>query len=147
MEKKRKKIRELKHLRALFAHADRDGGGTLSMDEFQDVLKQHRVRTMLSILEIDTSDAEGLFHLLDGGDGQIYMDEFVQGVMRVRGSAKAMDMVTLIFHSTTIQQMLRAMGQETQAQMKRLEALVIGGQQALADQTWGTISSRVCKSP
>merc|ERR1719231_605241 len=35
MEKKKKKIRELKHLRALFAHADRDGGGTLSMDEFQ----------------------------------------------------------------------------------------------------------------
>merc|ERR1719375_2096720 len=81
-EKMKKKAREMQQLRQLFEQADADGGGHMALEEFKNLLEQPRARTILSILEIDPQDSEHLFYLLDDGDGEIYLQEFITGVMR-----------------------------------------------------------------
>merc|ERR1719375_2344059 len=84
-------------LRTLFDDADADHGGTVTLQEFKELLSNPRVKTELSILEIEVPDAEMLFHLLDDGDGQMHVNEFISGALHVRGTARASDIVALAF--------------------------------------------------
>lgn len=112
-EKARKKKRELDQLQDLFSMADQNGNGEMDQEEFRALMEQPMARTILSILEIDPTDAKHVFTVLDDGDGEILMSEFISGVMRVRGHAKALDMVTVLYQN-----------QRMQAQMDRLEELL-----------------------
>ena len=42
------------------------------------------------------SSAEQLFDLIDDGDGQISIEEFLQGAKRLRGAAKSIDMAQML---------------------------------------------------
>lgn len=46
-------------------------------------------------MELQPSDGEALFDLLDDGDGVIDADEFLHGCLRLRGNAKALDLLVL----------------------------------------------------
>lgn len=107
VEKGRKRKREESHMRRIFQNLDVDLGGTITMDEFRGVLVQPMMRTLLSILEVDTQDIEGLFHLLDDGDGHIHLEELIAGVMRIRGQARSMDVVSLQIQTKRVQTQLR----------------------------------------
>ena len=37
-----------------------------------------------------------LFHLLDNGDGEVTLDEFIDGIMRCKGNARAIDQARAI---------------------------------------------------
>jgi len=95
---RRTQARHLQRLRDFFEEVDMDHNGTLEWDEFQRVLSDPLVAQWLRTLEIDPSDLEELFGLLDDGDGQISMEEFIRGANKMKGSAKAMDMVNLLSH-------------------------------------------------
>merc|ERR1719217_1015514 len=98
LSKEKERRRLMRQLRELFEEADSDGGGLVHKEEFIELLRKPRAKTLLSILEVDSSDIERLWHLLDDGDGTICIEEFVKGVMKVRGQAKAMDVVTILYH-------------------------------------------------
>lgn len=105
-EKEKKKNREMAHLRTIFEDADADGGGSLTEEEFVEVLTNPRVRTILSLMEIDTADAKSLFHVLDNGDGHLFMEEMVPALARIRGFAKSCDVIKLMYASEHIQMQL-----------------------------------------
>merc|ERR1712216_607756 len=50
-------------------------------EEFRGMLQVPAIKYYLSHLEIEVHDAEGLFDLLDDGDGQVTLSEFVSGVV------------------------------------------------------------------
>lgn len=77
----------------LFHQMDEDGNGSLSMDEVKNFCDDPRVCAYLQALGIDAGDSELLFNLLDdeGGDGEVDMDEFLEGTMRLKGSARGID--------------------------------------------------------
>merc|ERR1712232_1022536 len=51
-------------------------------------------------LELDTSEAKGLFHLLDVKcNGRVNADEFVSGCLRLKGQAKSLDVATLLYEN------------------------------------------------
>merc|ERR1711972_300171 len=52
----------------------------------------------LSIMEVDVHDTEQLFKILDDGDGQVSPDEFVGGILRLKGHARSQDVIR-IMHS------------------------------------------------
>merc|ERR1719195_863081 len=57
------------------------------------MLSHPKVRLWLGELGIDSSDTEMLFELLDDGDGEVQRDEFVNGITRLKGEARAQDLV------------------------------------------------------
>merc|ERR1719499_3087492 len=57
----------------------------------------------LSAIGIDPSEAQGLFKLLDDdGSGSVSIEEFITGFLRLKGGAKAVDMVMLLYENRKI---------------------------------------------
>merc|ERR1712232_1335168 len=57
----------------------------------------------LHALGVHTDEANGLFELLDDDDsGEVDVDEFVSGILRLKGAAKAVDMATLLYENKKI---------------------------------------------
>merc|ERR1712113_428268 len=86
------------HVREIFQRADQDGSGKLSWEEFQAALP-----TMIDYfkaVDIDITEAEHLFTLLDMEEtGSVLLEEFVMGCFRLRGPAKSMDLVMMMYES------------------------------------------------
>eukprot|EP00913_Durusdinium_trenchii_P002828 g2618.t1 len=72
------------------------GDGFIDFSEFKRLLEHPQLQVWLYQLEIETGDLEGLFRLLDDGDGEISLDtgpeEFEAGVMKLKGFARAFDL-------------------------------------------------------
>ena len=84
----------LQQMNSVFQEFDQNGNGAISWTEFQIALEDQRMHAFLSSLELDISDAVGLFSVLDSdGTGAIEHSEFLLGCLRLRGGAKAVDMV------------------------------------------------------
>jgi len=81
------------HVRELFVESDADGSGVVSWGEFQAQLNSKSMKEYFKHLDIDISEAQGLFSLLDSNsDGEITADEFLNGSLRLRGQARALEM-------------------------------------------------------
>ncbi|CAK9095416.1 unnamed protein product [Durusdinium trenchii] len=97
MMRQRERERKLhtKKMKVLFEHADESGDGILDMEEFIQVLENPSVRTWLAAqdLSINSDEASAnLFRLLDDGDAALTAQELVEGVARLKGPAKSMDL-------------------------------------------------------
>jgi len=97
MMRQRERERRLhtKKMKVLFEHADESGDGVLDIDEFRQVMKNPSVRTWLAAqdLHMNTPEAsDQLFRLLDDGDAALTAQELVEGVARLKGPAKSMDL-------------------------------------------------------
>merc|ERR1712176_768032 len=60
-------------------------------------------------MEIEVADLELLFDLMDDGDGKVTFDELVGGLSRLRGNARSIDLVTLIYRSMRLEDELKNM--------------------------------------
>jgi len=85
-----------KKFKLFFATLDKDADTKLSREEFNEVKVDPELTVWLSALDIDPGDLEGLFNLLDGGDGLVSVDEFLNGATRLRGPAKSIDMAHVL---------------------------------------------------
>merc|ERR1739841_36787 len=89
-----------KQLKRVFKEADTDGSGTLSWREFEAHLKDERIVAYLSSLELDVSEAHGLFRLLDIDNTQdVGIEDFIMGCMRLKGNARSIDVCTLLYET------------------------------------------------
>lgn len=94
-QRDREKKLHTKKMKRLFEHADESGDGILDMEEFIQVLENPSVRTWLAAqdLSINSNEAAAnLFRLLDDGDAALTAMELVEGVARLKGPAKSMDL-------------------------------------------------------
>jgi len=91
-------VRQLRHkekvhsdkMRRLFAEIDKDGSGSIDVDEWLSVCKDSWVHTWIRAQEIRTQDASTLFELLDDGDGKLTADELVKGTASLKGPSAMM---------------------------------------------------------
>merc|ERR550532_1162540 len=68
----------------------------ITKDEFEEQLQGHLVKSYFHQLDIDTSEAQWLFKQLDNsGDGEVSIDELKEGLMKLKGMARSIDMVSL----------------------------------------------------
>jgi len=96
MNRERASKTHMKKVTVLFHHADTDGDGCIDVDEFENVLHDPDIATWLSAMELEVHNHLELFELLDtNGDGSISAFELVDGVRRLKGSAKNYDVMTL----------------------------------------------------
>lgn len=80
-------------LRAMFIALDEDGSGTLTREEFTDVLDDVLFIRQMKVLDIDLEELPDIFDVLDDGDGEITTEEFCLGLTRLQGVAMSRDML------------------------------------------------------
>merc|ERR1712019_305119 len=85
-------------LKNILRSVDKDGTGTISKEEMLEHLTSDEIDAYLKTLDVTVSDAQGVFKLLDvTGTGEVNIDEFVLSLMRFQGSARAVDVATLLY--------------------------------------------------
>jgi hypothetical protein len=83
-------------MRRLFEASDDNGDGSIDLDEFHTIMEDAEILTWLASMEVTVRDPETFFRLLDtDGDGTLTLEELVKGVMKLRGLAKSVDLLTL----------------------------------------------------
>lgn len=97
-ERKKAGMKHRTRLCEVFQNLDESGDGVITKKEFHDAMANPILRKYLSILGIDIFEVRGLFEIIDGphGDGQIEMQEFCDGLVRLKGQARSIDMITLL---------------------------------------------------
>merc|ERR1719401_3375983 len=84
-------------LRSLFHEMDTGKNGSISRAEFLNASKQPSFRSWLAALDLDGTDVDSLFNVLDMDDsGAITIDELLLGAPRIRGEAKSIDLMYAI---------------------------------------------------
>jgi len=91
----RKKImKQVEELRALFKALDTDGSGKLSREEFMHDMQDSRIVSYMHTLGLDMHDAERFFEIVSDKlhDQEVDIDTFIEHCLAMRGTATAMDM-------------------------------------------------------
>ncbi|CAJ1382278.1 unnamed protein product [Effrenium voratum] len=95
-ERLRKKTKQyVKKLEAVFRAIDATGDGMITEDRLTDMLSNPLVSTYFQTLDVDVHESGALFHMLDNGDGEVTLDEFIDGIMRCKGPARAIEQVAM----------------------------------------------------
>jgi hypothetical protein len=95
----------------LFAEFDPDHTGTLPQDLFARCMDSERVQAYFQAHQLDTSHADVLFRILDeNGSGSISIQEFVLGVLRLKGVSRELDTRVLLYDCREIKQSLDCIG-------------------------------------
>jgi len=89
-----------RNVQRFFHEADVDGTGTLSLEEFEKYLGDEKVQAYFQSFELDVTQARTLFNLLDLDESNdVGIDEFVEGCMRMKGSARSIDVNMLLYEN------------------------------------------------
>eukprot|EP00929_Paragymnodinium_shiwhaense_P118801 TRINITY_DN90707_c0_g1_i1.p1 TRINITY_DN90707_c0_g1~~TRINITY_DN90707_c0_g1_i1.p1 ORF type:complete len:1011 (+),score=253.99 TRINITY_DN90707_c0_g1_i1:137-3169(+) len=106
------------HLRMLLKVTDQDDNGVISWNEFADQLDNPSMIEYFKCIDVDIGEARSLFNILDQEEtGYIPCDSFVNGCLRLRGPARALDLEILSLQS-------RRVAKKTFVITKRVEAQV-----------------------
>merc|ERR1719362_1146207 len=109
-------------IKKFFEEADIDGSGCINEAELHYHLADDRVKAFFTSLEIDVTQAQDLFYLLDTDDsGNIGFDEFLGGCMRLRGTASSMDVNLLLWESEKLMCKLSEFALEVHTRFEWLE--------------------------
>eukprot|EP00747_Dinoflagellata_sp_TGD_P082645 gnl/TRDRNA2_/TRDRNA2_161771_c1_seq2.p1 gnl/TRDRNA2_/TRDRNA2_161771_c1~~gnl/TRDRNA2_/TRDRNA2_161771_c1_seq2.p1 ORF type:complete len:309 (+),score=54.66 gnl/TRDRNA2_/TRDRNA2_161771_c1_seq2:1-927(+) len=84
----------------IFREIDLDESGKMSWTEFEAQLAMKDVQDHLADVNVRIEDAKALFNMLDwDNSGDVSYSEFLNGVLRLRGVAKSIDVITLLHES------------------------------------------------
>merc|ERR1711865_110626 len=90
-------------IREFFQEADTSGDGLLSLDELEAILENPSVQAWLGVLQLEIHEVSALFAVLDdNGDGEVSLDEFLGGAMRMKGDARALDSIAIMHEQNKI---------------------------------------------
>jgi len=105
----------------VFESSDKDGSGMLTEEELAELLRNNEVMVYLNAIGIDSTEAQGLFQLLDDdASGTVSIDEFVTGFLRIKGGAKAVDMLSLMYENRKVSKKLNKIFKKTEDLQKAL---------------------------
>lgn len=89
MDAKKKQLEELKEL---FLEMDGNQDGLITEQEFNEQLNDERVLAYFKFLNLDITDTQTLFHLLDSNESrEIDVIEFLKGCYELQGEARSID--------------------------------------------------------
>eukprot|EP00927_Polykrikos_kofoidii_P084499 TRINITY_DN8915_c0_g1_i1.p1 TRINITY_DN8915_c0_g1~~TRINITY_DN8915_c0_g1_i1.p1 ORF type:complete len:609 (+),score=101.45 TRINITY_DN8915_c0_g1_i1:69-1895(+) len=130
LENKETHVKNIKNqFYKMFENMDQDASGTISVEEFEHHINDEKVSGFFVLLDIDASDAFSLFRLLDeDGSGAIDAEEFVDGCLRLQGSARSIDLAKIRHEN---KYMLNCLSQKINTNDKNLRGFMEHTQGAL----------------
>jgi len=101
LQYRREQKRITREIRHLFQEVDADGSGHLTMSELEEAMKTEKGQSILDSLSLDVRDAETFFQMLAkiAGHNRIDAEAFVEGCMRMKGTASSVDLACLSFQT------------------------------------------------
>eukprot|EP00811_Abedinium_folium_P007045 NODE_1649_length_2410_cov_11.916338.p1 GENE.NODE_1649_length_2410_cov_11.916338~~NODE_1649_length_2410_cov_11.916338.p1 ORF type:complete len:656 (+),score=142.71 NODE_1649_length_2410_cov_11.916338:1-1968(+) len=119
MQKTRTLAKHVAKMKKFLSLADSGKDGTVSPEEFADVLNVPEMRVWFAAQDLEVSDAELLFQLLDdNNDGHLSVDELTVGVARLKGPARS-------FHLHALMHIVGRMGQSLTDLDKKVDGLYV----------------------
>eukprot|EP00928_Gymnodinium_smaydae_P053622 TRINITY_DN3756_c0_g1_i1.p1 TRINITY_DN3756_c0_g1~~TRINITY_DN3756_c0_g1_i1.p1 ORF type:complete len:183 (-),score=33.02 TRINITY_DN3756_c0_g1_i1:248-796(-) len=94
-QKKRANEIHARKMGRLFDFADESGDGSITLDEWRDITNDPETKLWLASMELDVRDTDQLFLLMDRGDGQLHRDQLAEGISRLKGPARSIDLESL----------------------------------------------------
>eukprot|EP00931_Biecheleriopsis_adriatica_P060636 TRINITY_DN36429_c0_g1_i1.p1 TRINITY_DN36429_c0_g1~~TRINITY_DN36429_c0_g1_i1.p1 ORF type:complete len:633 (+),score=160.07 TRINITY_DN36429_c0_g1_i1:136-2034(+) len=111
----------VKHVVNLFKKAELNKDGDLSWDTFASKLATKELQEFFKAVDVDMSDARGLFNLVDSdGSGNVSPEELMQGWARLKGPAKALELSLLTREMVTANEVTAKMLREVCSALKWL---------------------------
>jgi len=105
-----KKFAMMELLNDLFHQLDSDNSGMLSLEELESHLHDEDLQEYFCVLGMEPSEAKDLFCLIDVRCvGEVSIDEFMNGCLRVFSVPKNLDICTVMYQSKRIMLMLESM--------------------------------------
>jgi hypothetical protein len=93
----------VKEMLQLFNEFDPEHQGYITKDKFAHYLHNDRVEAFLASRQLDTTHARLLFQMLDhNASGRISIYEFVMGMLKLRGQARAYDVRVLLYEAACL---------------------------------------------
>lgn len=90
----------LEHVKHLFQEADPEGTGSIDWERFQLCLDKQFMLEFFQAIDVDVSDAQSVFALLDTDDsGEVDLDEFLNGCLGLHGPSQAIHLAALTHES------------------------------------------------
>ena len=108
-------IYTITHLAHLFDKLDEGRTGVIDREAFKSHLEMEDMQELFRSIDLDPSEADCVFKLLDlENTGFLDCSAFLNGCFRLRGSAKALDMLLLLRETTRQYQKQTALVQDMQ---------------------------------
>lgn len=95
MDKIALKAKLVERLEGMFKVMDETGSGIITEARLQEILANPKVTAYFATLDLDVHEGIALFHLLDNGDGEVTQEEFISGILRCKGEARAIEQVAM----------------------------------------------------
>ncbi|CAK9057053.1 unnamed protein product [Durusdinium trenchii] len=92
----RKKAEYVEKLEGIFQAIDDTGDGMITEERLTFILDNPKVKAYFQTLDVDVHEGAALFHILDDGDGECTLEEFIGGILRCKGPARAIDQVAMM---------------------------------------------------
>jgi len=93
-------------IREVFLEADTSGDGKISADEFQKMVFDPHVGKCFESLELEVAEVATLFQLLSTDDGETDYEEFLEGALKLKNSAKTIDVIQILHAHQTSQKQI-----------------------------------------
>lgn len=123
VERLQKKAQYVKKLEGIFRAIDETGNGMITKERMSQMLEVPQVKAYFQTLEVEVTEGAALFHILDNGDGEVTLDEFIDGILRCKGPARAIDQVAmqadLVHLHSKLSQILRILEEVYKAKSPR----------------------------
>lgn len=91
----KKKAQYVSKLENFFQQIDHGGNGMITEERLNAMLENPRVKAYFETLDLAVHEGTALFHILDNGDGEVTLEEFIDGILRCKGPARAIDQVAM----------------------------------------------------
>eukprot|EP00440_Ansanella_granifera_P010024 gb/GFBE01010872.1/.p1 GENE.gb/GFBE01010872.1/~~gb/GFBE01010872.1/.p1 ORF type:complete len:587 (+),score=118.18 gb/GFBE01010872.1/:1-1761(+) len=124
-----KKRNHMNKMQKLFQIADNSGDGVLTESEFLSIVDNPKVKSWLSAQELNVHDPEMLFRLIDSGAGcagEVSAEQFVTGVGKLKGPARSMDLLQVMFEMRDLRSVLQSVHRTTEQVSSRVSQPEIG---------------------
>lgn len=95
MDKMALRAKLIERLEAMFKVLDETGSGIITEERLQAILANPKAAAYFATLDLDVHEGKALFHLLDNGDGEVTQEEFISGILRCKGEARAIEQVAM----------------------------------------------------
>jgi len=114
VQKKRAQQKHKDKMLHFMKQADDSGDGIVDREEFHKIMQNSNMRMWLAAQDVDISNVDLLFDLIDTGEGSdgISHAELCDGISRLKGPAKSLDVVSLMYVSWSLMKMLKEFKQE-----------------------------------